>query len=149
MKDEHSLQCQIVNLPTSMTKKVRNELFEAIADIAPKSCFVELMTGQNVRAEESQINVPTLIGFADSFIDPELDVSSLTEMFVDSFSFTVQQINSIYQQTIDQSKSAFWINQRHGQITSSRFKKAHFIGMSYLKFDFLRITCSVFGAYTL
>ena len=107
------------------------------------------MTGQNVRAEESQINVPTLIGFADSFIDPELDVSSLTEMFVDSFSFTVQQINSIYQQTIDQSKSAFWINQRHGQITSSRFKKAHFIGMSYLKFDFLRITCSVFGAYTL
>ena len=107
------------------------------------------MTGQNVRAEESQINVPTLIGFVDSFIDPELDVSSLTEMFVDSFSFTVQQINSIYQQTIDQSKSAFWINQRHGQITSSRFKKAHFIGMSYLKFDFLRITCSVFGAYTL
>ena len=132
-----------------MTKKVHNELFEAIADIVPNSCFVELMTGQNVRTEESQINVPTLIGFADSFIDPELDVSSLTEMFVDSFSFTVQQINSIYQQTIDQSKSAFWINQRHGQITSSRFKKAHFIGMSYLKFDFLRITCSVFGAYTL
>ena len=132
-----------------MTKKVHNELFEAIADIVPNSCFVELMTGQNVRTEESQINVPTLIGFADSFIDPELDVSSLTEMFVDSFSFTVQQINSIYQQTIDQSKSAFWINQRHGQITSSRFKKAHFIGMSYLKFDFLRIICSVFGAYTL
>ena len=132
-----------------MTKKVHNELFEAIADIVPNSCFVELMTGQNVRTEESQINVPTLIGFADSFIDPELDVSSLTEMFVDSFSFTVHQINSIYQQTIDQSKSAFWINQRHGQITSSRFKKAHFIGMSYLKFDFLRITCSVFGAYTL
>ena len=132
-----------------MTKKVHNELFEAIADIVPNSCFVELMTGQNVRTEESQINVPTLIGFADSFIDPELDVSSLTEMFVDSFSFTVQQINSIYQQTIDQSKSAFWINQRHGQITSSRFEKAHFIGMSYLKFDFLRITCSVFGAYTL
>ena len=107
-----------------MTKKVRNELFEAIADIVPNSCFAELMTGQNVRSEESQINVPTLTGFSNSFIDdcdPELDVSSITEMFVDSVSFNVQQINSIYQQTIDQSKTAFWINQRHGQITSSRF----------------------------
>ena len=43
--DKHSLQCQIVNLPTSMIKKVRNELFKAIADIVTKSCFVELMTG--------------------------------------------------------------------------------------------------------
>ena len=49
---EHSLQYQIVNLTTSMIKKVRNELFEAIADIVPKSCFVELMAGQKVRAEK-------------------------------------------------------------------------------------------------
>ena len=75
---------------------VRNELFEAIADIVPKSCFVELMTGQKVRAENWQINVPTIIEFAESFIDgcdPELDVSSLTEMFADSISLTAQQIN--------------------------------------------------------
>ena len=107
-------------------KKVRNELFEAIAHIVPKSCFIELMTGQKVRAEKSQINIPTLIEFAESFIDgcdPELDVSSLTEMFVDSNSLTAQQINSIYQQTINQSKSTFCINQRHGRITSSRFNE--------------------------
>ena len=75
---------------------VRNELFEAIADIVPKSCFVELMTGQKVRAENWQINVPTIIEFAESFIDgcdPELDVSSLTEMFADSISLIAQQIN--------------------------------------------------------
>ena len=84
------------------------------------------MTERKVRAEKSQINVPTLIEFAESFIcgcDHELDVSSLTEMFADSISLTAQQINSIYQQTIDQSKLTFWINQRHGQITSSRFNK--------------------------
>ena len=71
-----------------MTKKVRNELFEAIADIVPNSCFAELMTGQNVRSEESQINVPTLIGFSNSFIDdcdPELDVSSITECLLIQF----------------------------------------------------------------
>ena len=126
LKDKHSLQCQIVNLPTQMIKKIGNELFEAIADIVPKSCFVELMSGQKVRAEKSQINDPTLIEFAESFIDgcdPELDVSSLTEMFADSISLTAQQINSIYQQTIDQSKSTFWINQRHCPITSSIFNE--------------------------
>ena len=41
-----------------MIKKIGNELFEAIADIVPKSCFVELMSGQKVRAEKSQINDP-------------------------------------------------------------------------------------------
>ena len=54
------------------------------------------MTGQKVRAEKWQINVPTIIAFAESFIDgcdPELDVSSLTEMFADSISLTAQQIN--------------------------------------------------------
>ena len=64
------------------------------------------MTGQKVRAEKSQTTVPTLIKFAESIIDccdPELDISSLTEMFADSITFTAQQINSIYQQTIDQS----------------------------------------------
>ena len=84
------------------------------------------MTGQKVRAEKSPINVPTHIEFAESFIDdcdPELDVSSLTEMFADSISLTAQQISSIYQQAIDKSKSTFWINQRHGRITSSRFNE--------------------------
>ena len=84
------------------------------------------MTGQKVRAEKWQINVPTIIEFTESFIDgcdPELDVSSLTEMFADSILFIAQQINSIYQQTIDQSKSTFWINQRHGRITLSRFNE--------------------------
>ena len=84
------------------------------------------MTGQKVRAEKSPINVPTLIEFAVSFIDgcdPELHVSSLIEMFADSISLTAQQISSIYQQTIDQSKSTFWINHRHGRITSSRFSE--------------------------
>ena len=54
------------------------------------------MTGQKVRAEKSQINVSTLIEFAESFIDgsdPELDLSSLTEMFADSIAVFAQQIN--------------------------------------------------------
>ena len=83
-----------------MIKKVRNKLFGAIADIVPKLCFVELMTGQKVSAEKSQIHAPTLIEFAESFndgCDPELDVSSLTEMFADSILIIAQQINSIYQ----------------------------------------------------
>ena len=84
------------------------------------------MTGQKVRAEKSQINVSTLIEFAELFIDgsdPELDVSSLTKVFADSIAVFAQQINSIYQQTMVQSKSIFWINQRHGRITSSRFNE--------------------------
>ena len=79
--------------------------------------FCRVNNWANVRAEKSQINILTLIEFAESFIDdcdPELDVSSLTEMFVNSISLTSQQINSIYQQTINQSKSTFCINQRHG-----------------------------------
>ena len=83
------------------------------------------MTGQKVRVEEPQINVPTLIEFAELFIDgcdPE-HVSSLNEIFADSISLTAQQINSVYEKTIDHSKSTFWINQRHGRITSSRFNE--------------------------
>ena len=101
-------------------------LFEAIADIVSRSCFVELMAGQKVRAEKPQINVPTLNEFAESFIDgcdPKLDVSSLPEIFTDSISLVAQQINSIYQHTIDQSKSTFWINQRNVRRTSSRFNE--------------------------
>ena len=44
-------------------------------------------------------------------------------MFADSILFIAQQINSIYQQTIDQSKSTFSINQRHGPITLSRYNE--------------------------
>ena len=57
------------------------------------------MAGQKVRVEKSQINIPTLIEFAKSFIDgcdPEPDVSSITEIFAESISLTAQQINSIY-----------------------------------------------------
>ena len=57
------------------------------------------MAEQKVRVEKSQINVPTLIEFAKSFIDgcdPEPDVSSITEIFAESISLTAQQINSIY-----------------------------------------------------
>ena len=63
-----------------MIEKVRNELFKAAADAVPKSFFVELTTGQKVRVEISQINVPALIEFAESLIDgcdSELDVSNL------------------------------------------------------------------------
>ena len=84
------------------------------------------MAGQKVRAEKSQINVPTLNEFAESFIDgcdPKLDVLSLPEIFTDSISLAAQQINSIYQHTIDQSKSTFWINQRNVRRTSSRFNE--------------------------
>ena len=91
-------------------KKVRSELFEALADIVPKSCFVELMDGQKVRVKKSQINVQTLTEFAESCIDGcdhDLDISSLTEIFADSVSLTAHQINSIYEQTTDQSKSTF------------------------------------------
>ena len=86
-------------------KKVRSELFEALADIVSKSCFAERMAGQKVRAEKSQINVPTLTEFAESFIDgcgTELDVSNLTEIFADSILLTAQKVNSIYEQTIGQ-----------------------------------------------
>ena len=68
------------------------------------------MTGQKVGFEKSQINVPTLIEFAESFIDgcdSEPNISSFTRIFADSISLIAQQINSIYQQTIDQSKSTF------------------------------------------
>ena len=68
------------------------------------------MTGQKVGFEKSQINVPTLIEFAESFIDgcdSEPNISSFTGIFADSISLIAQQINSIYQQKIDQSKSTF------------------------------------------
>ena len=68
------------------------------------------MTGQKVGFEKSQINVPTLIEFAESFIDgcdSEPNISSFTGIFDDSISLIAQQINSIYQQKIDQSKSTF------------------------------------------
>ena len=65
-----------------------------MAYIAPKSCFVELMTEQKVRLEKSQINAPKSF-IAETFIngcDLELDVSSLTKIFAKSISFTAQQI---------------------------------------------------------
>ena len=44
-------------------------------------------------------------------------------LLIQFHSLTAQQINSIYQQTIDQSKSTFRINERHGRIASSIFNE--------------------------
>ena len=46
-------------------KKGTHELLEAITDIVPKSCFVELMTGLKVRVEKLRLNVPTLTELAE------------------------------------------------------------------------------------
>ena len=61
-------------------KIVCQELLERISNVVPKSCFVELMTVKKNRDSGPEINVPTILDFAESFInscDPELDAAEL------------------------------------------------------------------------
>ena len=72
-------------------KIVRQELLERISNVVPKSCFVELMTVKKNRDSGPEINAPTILDFAESFIDscdPELDVADLTEIFAGSLLIT-------------------------------------------------------------
>ena len=68
---------------------------------APKSCFVELMPGKAKRDTSPEINLPTILDFAESFIDscePELNVADLTEIFAGSLLITGEQVETIYNQ---------------------------------------------------
>ena len=88
--------------------------------------FCGVNSWKKVRLEKPQINVLTLIAFAESLIDgcdTELNVSSFAEIFADLVSLSAQQINSVYKQTIDHSNSTIWINQRHGRVTLSIFNE--------------------------
>ena len=104
---------------------MRQELLERISNAVLKSCFVELMTGKKNRGTSPKINVTTILDFTESFIDscnPELDVVDLTEIFAGSLLITGEQVKTIYNQTVAQSKTTFWQKQRHGRITASKFK---------------------------
>ena len=53
----------------------------------------------------------------------DLNVPSLAQIFADLIFLSAQQINSIYEQTIDYSSSTTCINQRHGRVTLSIFNE--------------------------
>ena len=104
-------------------KIVRRELLERISNVVPKSCSVELMTKKN-RDTSPEMKVPTILDFAESFIDScdqELDVTDLTEIYAWSLLTTGEQVKTICNQTVAQSKT-FWQKQQHGRITASEFK---------------------------
>ena len=95
-------------------KIVLQKLLERVSNVVPKSCFVELMTGKKNRDTSPEINVPTFLDFAESFIDscnPELDIADLTEIFAGSLLITGEQVKTIYNQTVAQSKTTFWQKQ--------------------------------------
>ena len=94
-------QSQTVKLKDKKT--VSQQLPERISNVVPKLCFVELMTGKKNRDTSPEINVPTILYFAESFTDscdPELDVADLTEIFVGSLLITSEQVKTIYNQTV-------------------------------------------------
>ena len=104
-------------------KIVRRELLERISNVVPKSCSVELMAKKN-RDTSPEIKVPTILDFAESFIDScdqELDVTDLIEIFAWSLLTTGEQVKTICNQTVAQSKTT-WQKQQHGRITASEFK---------------------------
>ena len=102
-------------MPKSQTAKlkdkkiVRRELLERISNVVPKSCSVELMTKKN-RDISPEIKVPTILDFAESFIDScdqELDVTDLIEIFAWSLLTTGEQVKTICNQTVAQSKTTW------------------------------------------
>ena len=98
-------------------KIVLQKLLERVSNVVPKSCFVELMTGKKNRDTSSEINVPTILDFAESFIDScdiKLDVAELTEIFAGPLLITDEQVKTIYNQML--------LFYRHGRITASKFK---------------------------
>ena len=81
------------------------------------------MTKKN-RDTSPEMKVPTILDFAESFIDScdqELDVTDLTEIYAWSLLTTGEQVKTICNQTVAQSKT-FWQKQQHGRITASEFK---------------------------
>ena len=84
-----------------------------MSHVVPKSSFVEMVTGKKNRATSPEINLLTILDFAESFndsCDPEPDVADLTEIFAGS-SLTGEQVKTVYSKTVAQSKTIFWHKQ--------------------------------------
>ena len=76
------------------------------------------MTGKKKSDTSPEINVPTVLDFAESFIDscdPELDIADLTEIFAGFLFITGEQVKTIHNQTVAQSKRTFWQMQWHSR----------------------------------
>lgn len=109
-------------------KKMRNKFYEAVKEIAPNSCFVQLVEGKVQNApyenENLTINARTLsLSEHAELLKKEPNFSE--ESYLNSIKLSKNQIDSIYQNTITQSKSKFWFEQRKGRITASKFKKIY------------------------
>ena len=76
------------------------------------------MTGKKKSDTSPEISVPTVLDFAESFIDscdPELDITDLTEIFAGFLFITGEQVKTIHNQTVAQSKRTFWQMQWHSR----------------------------------
>ena len=119
--------CQTASLKIYLTVKVyiRNEFYEDVVGIIPNSCYAELMAGKEKYQNPSLQKVPTIIECAESFVsscDSELDVTQLSDVFVESLYFTHDQIKLVYELTKLQSNSNEWKEHRKARFTASKFK---------------------------
>ena len=108
--------------------KARKDIFEKIKEFSHKSCFNEIMLNSKFSAvtERPQIETPNLITMAKSFVKTHnMTSENVVDNFVRFIQLNAGQIKSIYQNTIKQSESEEWVEQRKGRLTASKFKRIY------------------------
>eukprot|EP00111_Clytia_hemisphaerica_P016201 TCONS_00047932-protein len=111
----------------SEPKKMRDIFYKSFKNVIPDSCFIQIMDVTEEVTEESKIL--SLKEHAKVFKDKNCYD---TETYIEAITLSDDQISKVYEKTVAQSNSEFWVEQRKGRITASKFKKV-FTRMESLK----------------
>jgi len=115
----------------SNKKEMRQRFFNSFKDVIPDSCFIQTIEGKQPELEEHIVDfkILSLKEHAQNFKDKQCYDE---ESYLKAITLSKSQISTVYGKTVAQSNSKFWVEQRKGRITASKFKKV-FTRMESLK----------------
>ena len=103
--------------------KVRNDIYAALKQHVPESCFSEFMEAKQLSEKPVvQECPPTLLEQADRYMskNTSLDVTpDVVKDFTSNATLTNDKINAIYESTKEQATCSQWFEQRKERMTAS------------------------------
>lgn len=99
---------------------IRNELGDALRDIIPNSCFIQMLDSTPMPEAPAIVCPKPLL---DTAIELSVGGETDIEVLLTESSLTTEQIDTINEATVLQSSSKDWHAQRKGRITASNFAR--------------------------
>ena len=116
MPMSNSVTCkELVSEP----KKMRDIFYKSFKNVIPDSSFIQMMEGKPLEVTEES-KILSLKEHAEIFKDKNCYD---TEKYIKAITLSDDEISKVYEKTVSQSNSEFWVEQRKGRITASKFKK--------------------------